>query len=292
MEQQSATAAVGKLSKDLLVAAKTLTDNEARFMVDAYYQMQDDRIRAAARARELSKSGQPSELSNWLSSQSMTLEKEIKKCLDKYTEGHKMGSWMREVHGIGPVLAAGLLANISMRHWSCVKDKDKCKEGSPCTVSCGHKVTETAGQIWRYAGLDPTSKWEKGQKRPWNASLKKLCYLIGQSFVKQSGNPKCFYGHLYLERKEYEIKRNESGGNKAQAEIQKARVGKETATYKAAMEGKLSDAQLVARARRWAVKMFLSHLHAEWYRREFNKEPPAPFAMAILGHAHMIQPPN
>jgi hypothetical protein len=33
----------------------------------------------------------------------------------------------------------------------------------------------TAGHIWRYAGLDPTVRWNKGEKRPWNAGLKVLC---------------------------------------------------------------------------------------------------------------------
>ena len=69
----------------------------------------------------------------------------------------------------------------------------------------------TVGHIWRYAGLDPTCEWRKGEKRPWNASLKTLCWKIGESFVKVSGKEKSLYGRLWKERKELEEKRNAAG---------------------------------------------------------------------------------
>ena len=42
---------VSRLSKDLAAAARTLSVGEARFLVDAYYAMQANRIRADAQAR-------------------------------------------------------------------------------------------------------------------------------------------------------------------------------------------------------------------------------------------------
>lgn len=284
---------VQRLSRDLAKAGATLSDTEARFLVDSYYTVQDDRIRSAAQMRALEKSGEPNELFGWLTTQSSVLEKQIVRALDKYTEAHMMGSWMREIYGIGPILSAGILANISMQHWKCVAGgKHSCKQGEPCTVGCGVVTVETAGHIWRYAGLDPTQKWEKGQKRPWNASLKTLCWKIGQSFMKMAGNDNCFYGKLYLERKQYEIARNERGENIHLAKELSQKVNKSTEAYKHLSQGKLPPGQIDARARRWAVKIFLSHLHAEWYRRLFNTEPPKPFAIAILGHAHMIEARN
>ncbi|NTV78926.1 MAG: hypothetical protein HGA25_07310, partial [Clostridiales bacterium] len=119
--------------------------------------------------------------------------------------------------------------------------------------------------------------------------LKTLCWKIGQSFLKMSGRPECFYGHLYLERKQYEIARNDRGENDQLARTLAQKVNRSTEAYKHLSEGKLPPGQIDARARRWAVKIFLSHLHAEWYRREFETEPPKPFAIAILGHAHMIE---
>jgi hypothetical protein len=165
------------------------------------------------------------------------------------------------VYGIGPVIAAGLMAHI---------DITKCP---------------TVGHIWRFAGLDPTLKWEKGQKRPFNGPLKTLCWKVGQSFMKFSGQAECQYGAIYRERKQYEIERNEAGGNAAAAaEVLAAKPNHaQRAIY---ATGKLSPAQIDARARRYAVKLFLSHMHAVWYEQHFGTEPPLPYPIAILKHAH------
>lgn len=283
---------VQRLTKDILNAER-LSDQEARYLVDAYYIMQEDRKRAFNQDRALGEANEPNLVIKWLADQSTTLEKQIKRALERYTDEHPVGSWMKQITGIGPVISAGLLANISMNPWRCTNPKTsspsfvRCKAGKPCTESCGHRRTETVGQIWRFAGLDPTAKWKEGQVRPWNAALKTLCWKVGQSFMKFSGKEKCYYGHLYLQRKQYEIARNEAGGNAEAAAAGAARVGKSTDAYAYYSAGKLPPAQIDARARRYAVKQFLSDLHAAWYRIEFGTEPPLPYPIAIQGHAHM-----
>lgn len=257
---------VHRLTRDLALAARTLSEDEARYLVDAYYQMQDDRKRTDNQVRSMET--EPHATLAWFAAQSDTLEKQIKRALDIYTDAHPVGIWLKSIYGIGPVIAAGLLAHINI-------------ERAP-----------TAGHIWRYAGLDPTSKWEKGQKRPWNASLKTLCWKAGQSFMKFSGQEECFYGRLYRERKAYEVARNDEGGN-AQTAAQilatrKFRAG--TDAIRHLTEGRLPPAQIDARARRWAVKIFLSHLHGYWYEQHFGMKPPLPFAVAHLNHAHIIRP--
>jgi len=259
---------IEKLKKDILSAAIRLSDDEARFLVDYYYIAQEDRKRSSNQKLALTKTQEPNAVITWLAAQSMTLEKQILRALDSYTQTHLMGNWMREIYGIGPVISAGLLAHIDITK------------------------APTVGHIWSFAGLDPRRKWEPKTKRPWNASLKTLCWKVGQSFMKFSNEPECVYGHLYRQRKEYEIKRNEAGGNAEAAVEGTTRVKKTTDAYKFYSVGKLPPAQIDARARRWAVKIFLSHLHAEWYRRHFNQEPPKPFAIAILGHAHEIKAPE
>jgi Transposase IS116/IS110/IS902 family len=258
---------VARLSRDLAQAARTLSDDEARYLVDAYYQMQDDRKRAHNQVRAMDE--EPHVTLVWLATQSETLENQIKRALDIYTDAHPVGGWLKNIYGIGPVIAAGLLAYIDI-------------ERAP-----------TAGHIWRYAGLDPTSKWEKGKKRPWNAALKTICWKAGQSFMKFSTQEDCYYGQLYRERKAYEIQRNESGGNAESAAqiLATKKFSAETETFKHLSAGRLPPAQIDARARRWTVKIFLSHLHAYWYRQHFGVEPPAPFPLAQLGHAHVIKPP-
>ena len=260
---------VQRLTRDLTAAALTLSDAEVRFLVDAYYQQQDNRIRAAGQIRSMGKE-EPHSVLLWLEDQSTTLENQIKRALDKYTASHPTGEWMRSVYGIGPVISAGLLAHIDI-------------ERAP-----------TVGHIWAFAGLDPTKKWEKKTKRPWNARLKVLCWKAGESFVKFSNAEECYYGRIYKQRKEQEQQKNEAleFSDQAAKVLETKNIGKDTDAYKAYSVGKLPPAHIHARARRYAVKLFLSHLHGEMYRTLLGKEPPLPYPVAILGHAHVIEPPR
>ncbi len=75
------------------------------------------------------------------------------------------------------------------------------------------------------------------------------------------------------------------------AEIIK-KIGKTTEAYKSLIEGKLPPGQIDARSRRYAVKLFLSHLQLVWYEKHYGEKPPLPYPIAILGHAHMINSPH
>ena len=127
---------VSKLSKDLKAQAGDLTRYQARYLVDTYYEIQDFRIRAAGQLRSATEEHpEPNMLLTWVTDQMSTLEKEIVKALQIYAESHEAGRWALSVCGIGPVIAAGLLAHIDVTRAS------------------------TAGDVWRYAGLDPTLEW-------------------------------------------------------------------------------------------------------------------------------------
>jgi len=262
---------ITRLSKDLRTASKTLGLQEVRYLVDLYYQFQDFRIQSAGQIRAITKSegeegNEPTGVISWVSDSMRRVESNIKVALDSYTDSEPtgMGEWAKSVCGIGPIISAGLLAHI---------DISKCP---------------TAGHIWSFAGLNPDSKWEKGKKRPWNAKLKVLCWKMGESFVKVHNNDKDVYGKLYVSRKERENKLNDEKKFTEQAEAGKARVRKSTEAYKWYSKGLLPPGHIHARARRYAVKIFLSHWHEEAYRRHFKCEPPAPYPIAILGHTHKI----
>lgn len=371
---------IQRLNKDLRAAAITLSADEARFLVDNYYQIQDNRIRADGQVRSITKAAgkdeepEPHSVLAWFAEQNRSMENQIKGALEKYVGGHPVGTWLTSVHGIGPVISAGLLAHIDIRK------------------------APTAGHIWRFAGLDPTTQWrsrefvkghvsssreERGDwealikicrdtnkrplsvlhaagivesipepdvireylakrdhervikaefhadnllrealtddklpdaygelfpevhfdwqgitktlsKRPWNAQLKVLCWKAGESFVKFSGSEKCFYGHIWKQQKEIYIRRNEQGefAERSAAILEAKRFNKSTDAYKAYIQGRFPPAHVHAMARRYAVKLFLSHLHGEMYRRVLHREPPAPYPIAILGHTHMIDAPD
>ena len=138
---------------------------QARWLVDYYYAVQDYRIQAAGQARAVAQDADQGtvELASHISGNMEAIEAEIQKALGEYAKASIPGQWALAQHGIGPVLAAGLLAHIDI-------------EKAP-----------TVGHIWRFAGLDPTVKWGKGEKRPWNASLKVLCCVPGQRVTTRRG---------------------------------------------------------------------------------------------------------
>lgn len=270
--QQNELTLLQKLSRDLKKAAETLSDQEARYLVDTYYQIQEYRKRSDNQSRELStaQSGEPHELFIFFADNFRIIENQIKNVLHEYAKSKPIGQWLLGITGIGPVIAAGLLAHIDI------------------------KKVQTAGQIQAFAGLDPTKKWEKGQLRPWNAKLKVLCWKIGQSFVKVSNNDKDVYGKIYKIRKEYEQAKNEAGDYADQAaQILKSKnIGKDTDAYAYYSKGMLPPAHIQQRCERYAVKIFLSHLFSVWYEMDRGEKPPKPYAISILGHAHEIPIPN
>jgi len=269
-----------KMSKDLKAAATTLGDQEARYLVDAYYIMQDQRIRTGGQIRAMA--AEPNAILGWVNDQADGLEDQVKAALGRYAAAHKVGKWITSVRGLGPVLSAGLLA-----HFDITK-------------------AQTAGAFWSFAGLATKEveteagekfmlnrRWAKGEKRPFNATLKTLCWKIGESFVKVCNHPEAYYGKVYADRKELETANNAAGKYAAQAahKLQTYKIGKTTEAYGHYAAGRLPPAHIHARAKRYAVKLFLAHFHEVWYEIEFGVKPPKPYAISILGHAHYIPPP-
>lgn len=345
--------AVQRLTKDLVNAAKLMTPQEARFLVDQFYISQDNRIRYDGQVRAMVQSGEPNLVLTWMSLQSSAMEAQIKRALDKFTDEHPVGAWIKGLFGFGPVLAAGLVAHIDI-------------EQAP-----------TAGHIWSYAGIVPGKEWvsrersaawvkENGldhvkaaldfnrnpenilamathdsegnkiemtakslaaaiSRRPWNPELKKLCFKIGECMVKFANNEECHYGHIYRERKLMEWDRNLGGVFTEQAKMDAERYGRSTEAYlwtggyykaedvrkmiekgvsltpdqlkkikgeKGSGTHMLPPAHIHARARRYAVKIFLSHLHEVWYETHFKRRVPNPFVIEHMGHVHRIKVPN
>lgn len=270
MTPAEATALLFRLArKDVRAAAIQLSEREVRFLVSMYYTMQENRIRTDAQVREMDKENEPNTLLAYISDQNRLLEQVIRNGLGDYVKTSKVGEWLKSIHGIGDVIAAGLLAYLDITK------------------------APTAGHFWAYAGYDPTKKWEAGQKRPWNPAVKRLGWLAGQSFMKFAGNDKCYYGKLYKERKALYVKKNLEGGfAERAAELLKVKKYRDGTVTRAALEtGKLSDGHIDAMARRWTVKIFLSHLQQYWYELHYGEPAPKPFAIAHLGHAHLIPLP-
>lgn len=318
-----------RLRADLKTAAATLSEAEARYLVDLYYQQQENRKRSHNQVRS---TDEPNALVAWLAEEHKAIETTIKMAMDAYTDNHLPARWMKSLTGVGPVLAAGFFATI---------DITKAK---------------TAGSVWRFAGLDPSRDWMKekdigaailialgkpkrGEKlgmadvtkvcaltkstpatvyrdattdaktgankpltrvslakalarRPWNARLKVLSWKFSDCQKKFQNNPKSYYGPLYAEYKANLVEKNERGEFAETAKQKMQEVGKSTDAYKHFAQGKLSPGLLDNRALRWTSKLFLSHLHTVMWVTHYGTQPVKPYAVAHLGHAHEIAVPN
>jgi hypothetical protein len=286
-----------RLTQDMAAAAATMGPREARFLVDTYYTFQENRKRAGNQARALEKGvvvpeepdfdpslepelnpaeepqvvPEPHVLIDWIYQQSKVLEGQIKRSLDKYTQAQVMGGWMRQITGIGPVISAGILANLE-------------------------QPRPTAGRIYAFAGIAGAGQkpWLAGQKRPYNRRLKVCLWHAGQSFMKLHHRDDCFYGKLYEKRKAFELQMNDTGQRTQAAAEWKAKLDKlkktKSEAYKHYSAGHLPPGHIDARARRWAVKIFISHMNEAWLTK-LGRPIPAPFSLARQGHIHYIPPP-
>ena len=167
---------------------------------------------------------------------------------------HPMYPWLISVRGIGPVLAGGLLAYI--------RDIGRF---------------DTVSKLWAYVGLHVIDgvapKRRRGEKANWSTPLKTLCWKIGESFVKARGPYRDLYDSYKARDREKHPEKIDSG--------RKSKAGTAIYTY--------SDGHIHARAKRYAVKIFLSHLWEVWRKQE-GLPVRDPYALEVLGHTTKIEP--
>jgi hypothetical protein len=315
-----------KLTEDIKVASQNMSTREARYIVDMYYIMQKDRNRFGNQINMMTKSNEPHTIIDYFFTNFKINEVLLKKALDIYTDHHPIGRWVKSICGVGPVIAAGIIAHIDI-----------------------HKAP-TAGHLWSYAGLVPSRRWigndeakqiltevigknkdikaehiellriktgwsvdylikfgtdeksgiitkTKLQKaivvRPFNAGLKRLCWIFADSIIKRQNNKADFYGkRVYAWKKAFYIDKNNNFGFRDTALAKAKTVGTSTVAFKSYSIGKLPDGHIDAMARRYVAKIFLSHLQQVWYEHEFKTPAPKPFVQVHLGHTDIIQPPN
>jgi len=135
MTDKEHRAFVRRLKADLDREAESLTPENARYLVDIYYQQQEDRKRAANQARAAGDDDEPHFLVAWLAAEFKALENLVKHVMDVYTNQFVVTRWAKSLFGVGPVLTAGIFAHIDINR------------------------APTAGSLWRLSGYDPTVIW-------------------------------------------------------------------------------------------------------------------------------------
>lgn len=309
------------LDKDVRAAAREMRPRDIRVLVDHYYALQDLRLQVQGKVRAV-KQGRDEGAAFVVSAmfaRQIRLEQDIKAALAAWVQAQHDPSptaWAARQVGIGPVIAAALAAHLPGTER--VMDNEQPERSAHIALNQAidpggwertrmvnkegeilegwvrpRSVPPTVGHWWRFAGLDPTLQWGKGELRPWNAKLKVVCYKIGESFVKVSGNEAAFYGQLYRERKAWELEKDARGENAAVAAAALAKPTRWTEGQRKAYEsGHLPPAQLHRRATRWTAKLFLAHYHEAAYLAEYGTMPPKPYVLEhVPGHVHAIKRP-
>jgi hypothetical protein len=261
------------LRRDLRRLTGALDAGDARWLVDEFYAIQEVRKATNLQESASESAGEPIQLKAWIVEMLRAVERTIAAAMGEFAAGFRVGRWLQAQYGIGPILSAGLLVGFDIRR------------------------APTVGHFWSFAGLNPEAVWAKGQKRPWNARLKSLClFRLGETLVKFSGKDECFYGRLYAAKKAEIAAANEAGGYTAYAgrRLEEKNFGKATAARAALEKGRLPDGQVHNRARRWAIKLFLAHLHEIEHWDFYGTPPPRPYVMEhrdLGDHRHLLRPP-
>lgn len=323
--------AIPRLAKDVRAAAARLSELEARYLVDMYYQQQKDRQRVQNQEFAADAQGDPGMVLTWLLGQRAALESRAASLLDAYSAGHQLGMWARSNMGVGPIMAAGLLAYVDVtvptagHIWSFAGLDPRCWHGDATKAAARISETVGAGKVDldglrklcielhrpfatmrrtletdRDGNVAHAPPWTRTAvakafaRRPHCGALKRLCWLVGESFVKVQNHPEAYYGRLYQEARADEDARNERGELAEQAAhaLATKNYGKDTEAWKAYSQGRLPKAHLYARAKRRVVKLFLSHYHQVGHTIATGKAPARPWAIEHGGHSHYIPPPN
>ena len=128
---------------------------------------------------------------------------------------------------------------------------------------------------------------------PYSKFLKTTCYKAGESFVKVR-NRGSLYGEVYFNRKSIETMKNERGEYAEQAkralETKNWSNGDAKKTYE---EGKLPAGHIESRAKRYAVKLFISHLFEQMWIEKNGTQPPKPYILEYskeFDHNGYIEP--
>ena len=228
--------------------------------VQAFYDHQKLRIAQSNRVEMYKKLGVDMAGLEWYPKAMKDIEEQFEKEMAHYVKQEKVwNEYLSRVKGIGPVMAAGLIA------WF----DDPSKANTP-------------SKMWKYAGLGVTDgvadRRRKGEKNlGFNPKLKTHMYKIGKQLFFTKGN----YYHYYLEQKEAIAVKH-----KPSADVESMEMS-ERKKYWQEHPNEWPNGKMHAYAFRKMLKLFLSNFWEAWRTTE-NLDTPRPYAEAILGHVDIV----
>lgn len=163
-----------------------MSDTTLRILVDMREALQKQRIGFGNRVGALERAadsgnGQSEAMMNRWFERFEEVEKQADADIRAAVKEYPIYEYLGRVKGIGPMLAAQLIALIDIER------------------------AATVSALWRFAGYavidGERERPRKGEKLHYNARLKKVCYLIGSSFLKANSPYRAVYdsGRAYYE---------------------------------------------------------------------------------------------
>ena len=233
---------------------------ELKIKTETYYAVQKIRIQAELRIKAFVRDERLTEeragaLHFWLDESLKKFEGIIKK--EVATLLKDVPAWtefMKDVKGVGPCLAGSLVSGIV--------DISRFNHVSSLWHYCGMHVVD---------GEAPRRK--RGEKLNWHPFLRMTIYKLTDSFIKQNAE-KCLYRRLYDEKKAFYQEKY--------PEPVTVKQGTREIT-------KYTKGHIHNMAKRYAGKMFLSHLWAKWRALE-GLSVSDPWIIAHGDHADIIGP--
>ena len=261
-----------------------------RTLVDIYYDFQGQRIQTQLRigASKRVNSLTDEQLSIYgittIFENAKNFEKDLEKLITKQLKNHALYTqYFVDIQGIGPLLAAGLIAYIDdiekFEHVSSLwqysgygmnRYCNNCKK--PTSIVVKYETGTRAKKLHPFEKCPQCNhetvpilqKRTSGYQSNWNNKLKTLAWKASSSFVKQPA-AKSKYRKLYDK-----IKKDE----------------RRTHPEKKIVDGKImfNDGHINNRAIRKVSKIFLAHVWQTW-RRQQGLPATEPYAAQLLGHS-------
>lgn len=231
------------------------------FAVKTSLSLEKARVAAQVRITHLAKEGKQDPLTEELRDKIAGLEEFINSEITARVEAHPVAPWFLRIKGIGLENIAKVIGFLDI-------------------YKAPHRSS-----FWKFAGLHvvdgKSPKPQKGEKLPYNKTLRATCWRLGDSLRRARGS----YYEKYLERKKYEKAKVRKDGIKI---VPSSRLPKKNGK-KYEPKGIISLGHIDSRAMRWMIKLFLAHLWEVWREAE-GLPTEEPYSRERLGHDSYIDP--
>ena len=229
-------------------------------LVDTLDFVQKSRVSAQVRKSHLGLNKKTCAVTEQVLEKTKELEEWLDGMLESFVKKHPAYDWFSKVKGIGNVNIGKVVALIDIEKASMVS------------------------KLWRFAGFacDENGRAERmrrGERLHFNKTLKTMCWRLAKSLIRAKGE----YYDYYKEQKQKIVDKLTAEGIKI---VPSDKLPKEKGKH-VEKNGYFGLGHVDMMAMRKMIKLFLSHLWAEWRKAE-GLEVSLPYVHAIKGHSDFI----